>query len=101
MRAHTEGEHHAALLKVDGLREVVKQFHPSLTPDEQLLHMEFLLHGLSEYSLLTKKALVPADGKGGVGLSFQDMLGSFFSPGAPDEDSDDEEEDDKPRGRRR
>lgn len=101
MRAHTEGEHHAALFKVDGLREVVKQFHPSLSPDEQLLHMEFLLHGLSEYSLLTKKALVPADGKGGVGLSFQDMLGSFFSPGAPDEDGDEEEEDDKPRGRRR
>ncbi len=99
LRAHTHGEYVALLRKVDGLADVVKQFQPSLSADEQLLHLEFVLHGLGEFSLLTKKALVPADGKGGVGVSFQDMLGSFFSPGAPDDEE--EEDDDAPRTRRR
>ena len=101
LRAHSQAEYAATLRKVDGLADVVRQFQPSLTGDDQLLHLEFVLHGLAEFSLLTKKALVPAEGSAGVGVSFQDMLGSFFSPSASSDDDDTEEEDDDERPTRR
>jgi magnesium chelatase subunit I len=43
--------------------------------------MEFLLHGLAEYSLLSKFRLE-------YGVQFKDMLSSMFTMSAEDEDMD-------------
>lgn len=63
-----------ALNGVPGLEDVVKKFHPKLKGDEKLLMMEFLLHGLAEYSLLSKNNLVS-------GLRFRDLFTSVFNQG--------------------
>jgi magnesium chelatase subunit I len=78
-----------ALFAVPGLAEVIKQFHPHLTENQQLLLMEFLLHGLAEFSLVNKSLL-------DKGYAFADMFNSLFSP---DLDEDDDEDYNEDRGR--
>ena len=56
------------------------KYHSKLDNEEKLFMMEFALHGLSEYSMLSKKALVQ-------GTKFKDLLSSMFS--IPDSDEDD------------
>lgn len=68
------------LSKVNGLHDLVKQFHPKLSANQTLLLMEFVLHGLAEYSQLNKNYL-----EGGFG--FSDMFDSLFS-GDLEEDDD-------------
>ena len=63
----------AHLYKVDGLYSAVKQFYPNSGEEELCLLMEFLLHGLSEFSLISKKGIE----KGGY--AFGDMLGSMLN----------------------
>lgn len=69
------------LMQVEGLNALVKQFHPKLSEHQTLLMMEFVLHGLAEYSQLNKKYLES-------GFGFSDMFDSLFSTG-PDEEEDD------------
>lgn len=71
-------EYQAELMKVTGLYEFTKRFHPNLSTDQLCLLMEFVLHGLAEYSQLSKKFLTG-------GFSFEDMFDSLFTAG-PDED---------------
>ena len=66
---------------VPGLKAVIKQFHPSLSENQQVLLMEFLLHGLAEYSQVSKSFL-------NNGFTFTDMFNSLFSPEFNDEDED-------------
>jgi magnesium chelatase subunit I len=80
----SNNEYEKLLTGVPGLQEVIKKF----IKDEnkyQLTFMEFLLHGLSEFSLLSKFRLER-------GLQFKDMLSSMFKMSAPDEDISDEDE---------
>ncbi len=65
-------EYSKALLSVPGLDDAVKKFFPKLKGDEKLLMMEFVLHGLAEYSLLSKNNLVS-------GLRFRDLFSSVFN----------------------
>lgn len=69
------------LKKVPGLEELVKTFHPKLSENQTLLLMEFVLHGLSEFSQLNKNYL-----NGGFG--FSDMFDSLFNADLDDEDED-------------
>ncbi len=69
------------LCKVPGLVDLVKKYHPKVPEDLQFLLMEFVLHGLSEYSLLSKYRLE-------TGIQFKDMLSSMFTMGE-DEDEED------------
>lgn len=69
------------LMQVEGLNALVKQFHPKLSTNQTLLLMEFVLHGLAEYSQLNKKYLES-------GFGFSDMFDSLFSTGG-DEDEED------------
>lgn len=69
------------LMQVEGLNALVKQFHPKLSENQTLLMMEFVLHGLAEYSQLNKKYLES-------GFGFSDMFDSLFNTG-PDEEEDD------------
>ena len=61
-----------SLKKVEGLAEFVKQFKPKVKGDELILWMEFVIYGLSEYSLLLRNQLVK-------GSQFKDLVGSIFS----------------------
>ena len=75
-------EYKSELEKVDGLAALVGDFHPKLSDNQKLLMMEFVLHGLSEFSQLSKNYL-----NGGFG--FSDMFDSLFSNEQSDEDEDD------------
>jgi magnesium chelatase subunit I len=78
---------------IPGLRELVKEFHPNQDSTTILFLMEFALHGLAEYSLISKHSLT-------AGLQFKDLLSSMFTLPKPGED-DDDDEDDEIMGRRK
>ncbi|NRF38807.1 sigma 54-interacting transcriptional regulator [Pedobacter foliorum] len=69
------------LMEVNGLYDLVKKFHAKLSEAQTLLLMEFVLHGLAEYSQLNKKYL-----EGGFG--FSDMFESLFNTELGDDDDD-------------
>lgn len=81
-------EYVKALESVPGLKAVIKQFHPKLSKNQDALLMEFLLHGLSEFSLINKSFL-------DKGFGFDDMFNSLFS--AEFEDGEDEDYSDDQR----
>ena len=74
------------LNKVQGLKELVKKHYPSAGSKEALLLMEFVLHGLAAYSLISKKLL---EGK----VEFGDLLGTIMNINLGRQDDDDREED--------
>jgi magnesium chelatase subunit I len=73
------------LNEVAGLKDLVKKLHPRITENQQLLLMEFVLHGLSEFSQLNKGFL-------DNGFAFSDMFNSLFNL-QPDEDDLDLDDD--------
>ncbi len=74
-----EKEYEMALNKVPGLSEMVKKYFPKADKKHHLLLMEFVLHGLTEYSLLSKFKMEN-------GVKFKDMLSSMFTMSSEDED---------------
>jgi magnesium chelatase subunit I len=77
------------LYKVDGLHAIVKKYFKGAGDKEAALLMEFVLHGLSAYSLISKKVI---DGK----IEFKDLMGSMLNFGSKagyEEDTDVNEED--------
>ena len=67
-----KAEYAKQLISVPGLKQLVKKYLPDLDNDAQLLFMEFALHGLAEYSFLSKHLLES-------GLQFKDLLSSMFT----------------------
>ncbi|MEM7036110.1 MAG: magnesium chelatase [Bacteroidota bacterium] len=61
-----------ALHAVPGLQALVDKFHPGKKIPEQSFLMEFVLHGLAEYSLIGKNRLEK-------GLQFQDLMSGMMS----------------------
>jgi len=78
-------EYKKALNEVTGLKDLVKKFHPRLVETQQLILMEFVLHGLAEFSQLNKGFL-------DNGFAFSDMFNSLFNM-EPDEDDIDFDDD--------
>ena len=77
------------LMTIDGLDDLIEQFHPKIKGSEKLFLMEFALHGIAEFSLLSKKQLER-------GLQFKDLTDSLFSmPRGGKYEDEDEDEDDK------
>ncbi len=68
----SKSEYATQLNKVPGLKNLIKKYHSNLDEDAQLLFMEFALHGLAEYSFLSKHLLES-------GLQFKDLLSSMFT----------------------
>jgi magnesium chelatase subunit I len=68
----TDREYDARLKTINGLDEVVEAFHPTLSKIDKSFMMEFALHGLAEFSLISKKSL-------DTGLQFKDLLDSMFN----------------------
>jgi magnesium chelatase subunit I len=79
-------EYISALESVPGLKTVIKTFHKNLSKNQQILLMEFLLHGLSEFSLINKSFL-------DKGFSFNDMFNSLFNTEFEDDDEYNEDRD--------
>ncbi|MES2728190.1 MAG: magnesium chelatase [Bacteroidota bacterium] len=63
------------LLKVKGLKDIVKTTLGKSSKADELLMMEFVLHGLSEFSQLSKHQL-------NSGFEFKDLMSSMFNMGA-------------------
>src|SRR6201991_2711929 len=64
------------LYKVDGLHALVKKYFKGSNEREAALLMEFVLHGLAAYSLISKKVV---EGK----IEFKDLIGSMVNLGSP------------------
>lgn len=83
--SQSDKDYKEALHNVPGLEEVVTQLVKDLPEKEKEFYMEFALHGLAEYSQLSKKLL-------DTGLQFKDLFSSMFDMGPGD--PEDFEEDD-------
>lgn len=77
-------EYSKTLNGIPGLKDFVSKYHQKSSKKDQLLLMEFLLHGLAEFSLLSKFRLEH-------GMEFKDILSSMFTMS---EDQDDEDSND-------
>jgi magnesium chelatase subunit I len=71
----TDDEKVIQLYKVDGLHALVKKYFKHATDKEAALLMEFVLHGLAAYSLISKKVV---EGK----IEFKDLIGSMVNLGS-------------------
>jgi len=80
-------EFEKTLKSIPGLKELVKKYQPKADEKLQLLYMEFILHGLAEYSMLSKFRLE-------YGIQFKDMLSSMFSMNNDEDDQIIPEQDD-------
>src|SRR5690606_20972230 len=70
----------AQLYAVDGLYAAVKSLYPQATEELTALLMEFLLHGFSEFSLISKKGIQSG------GYQFGDIVGGMMSINFEEED---------------
>jgi magnesium chelatase subunit I len=77
-------EYQKTLNKVPGLKELVIKYLDKKSLKDQLLYMEFTLHGLAEFSLLSKFKLES-------GVQFKDMLSSMFTNEIEETDGDPED----------
>ncbi len=90
----TNQDYEKQLKSVPGLLDLINEYHKSQDQNTKLFLMEFALHGLAEYSLISKHNLAN-------GLQFKDLLSSMFSmPKAGQPDDDEENEDDDFKGLR-
>jgi magnesium chelatase subunit I len=88
LSSHTNKEYKTLLHSVPGLEDLVTQLVSELPEKEKEFFMEFALHGLAEYSQLSKKLL-------DTGLQFKDLFSSMFDMGGEtDEDFEEEEDED-------
>lgn len=79
-------QYETALKAVPGLENLVTKYHKKTSKHEKLFLMEFVLHGLAEYSKLSKSAL-------DTGTRFKDLLSSMFSMPDFGDFEEDEDED--------
>lgn len=67
-----QGIYASQLALVPGLDELITRYQPALPDEERLLFKEFVLHGLAEYSLISKLQLE-------LSTSFEDLVSSMFN----------------------
>jgi len=80
----TDKQYKELLLHIPQLENVVKKLQPSVNGNSRILLMEFLLFGLSEFSLLSRSKIED-------GIQFRDMLSSMFTM-PKEEDFEDEDD---------
>jgi magnesium chelatase subunit I len=69
---------------IPGLSDLVQEFHKGKDAETKLFLMEFALHGLAEFSLISKHNLT-------AGLQFKDLLSSMFTLPRPEQDDDEDD----------
>jgi magnesium chelatase subunit I len=77
----------ASLYQVDGLHAFVKKYYNHGNEKETALLMEFVLHGLASYSLISKKMI---EGR----IQFKDLINSMMNFGQMQFEDDELEDDD-------
>ncbi len=75
-----------SLYAVDGLQALVKKTFSQASEKEAALLMEFVLHGLASYSLISKKMVER-------GIEFKDLMGSMLNIQSSASFDDSEEDD--------
>tara|TARA_B100000424_G_C22750406_1_gene405508 strand:- start:170 stop:688 length:519 start_codon:yes stop_codon:yes gene_type:complete len=68
----SDREYSDLLVSVDGLQEFVKNHLPKIEERDLKFYMEFLLHGISENSLISKKYT-------STSVDFKDLISDIFS----------------------
>lgn len=81
-----QAEFEKSVKNVPGLSDLINTFHKHQDTGTKLFLMEFALHGLAEYSLISKHHLA-------AGLQFKDLLSSMFTLPRPGQEAGDEDED--------
>jgi magnesium chelatase subunit I len=81
----SDKEYAESLNTISELREVVRSNQKNLDENSSLLFMEFLLHGLAEYSLISKHKLESK-------FEFKDMLSTMLKLSKEDESSEYDED---------
>lgn len=94
LHSMTGQEFEKKIKSVPGLTDLIKSLHNSEDDSTKLFLMEFALHGLSEYSLISKHTLT-------AGLQFKDLLSGMFTLPGPEDDNDEDEDESNDRTRRR
>jgi magnesium chelatase subunit I len=92
MHDSAQGDYEKNLRGVPGLSDLVQEFHKEQDAATKLFLMEFALHGLAEYSLISKHHLT-------AGLQFKDLLSSMFTLPRPGEEEGGEDDDEASSGR--
>ncbi|KEO72036.1 P-loop NTPase family protein [Anditalea andensis] len=82
LASQSDKEYKKILHKIPGLENIVTKNVSDLPEKEKEFFMEFALHGLAEYSQLSKKLL-------DTGMQFKDLFSSMFNLGEEEEDEDD------------
>jgi magnesium chelatase subunit I len=77
----TDTEYRKRLNEIPGLGALVTKYHKDAGAEEKLFLMEFALHGLAEFSMLSKARLER-------GVEFKDLLSGMFTMGGKDMDDD-------------
>ncbi len=76
----SQSEYIKTLEKIPGLKQLVDKIQSKSKPEHRYLHMEYILHGLAEFSFLSKNQLER-------GLLFKDLISSML-PLSDEEDED-------------
>ena len=79
----TDKEKIMLLYQVDGLHSLVKKHFPGTNDEQSALLMEFVLHGLASYSLISKKMFESK-------VEFKDLMGSMMDFNEKDFEFDEE-----------
>jgi magnesium chelatase subunit I len=82
----SQADYEKLLKSVPGLIDLVNEFHKSKDQQAKIFLMEFALHGLAEYSLISKQNLT-------AGLQFKDLLSGMFTLPRPGQENDDDDDD--------
>lgn len=80
----SQTEYEKILKSVPGLIDLVNEFHRSQDQAAKVFLMEFALHGLAEYSLISKHNLT-------AGLQFKDLLSGMFTLPRPEQEDDEDD----------
>jgi len=86
MNDSSQADYEKLLKSVPGLIDLVNEFHKSKDLMAKIFLMEFALHGLAEYSLISKHNLT-------AGLQFKDLLSGMFTLPRPGQESEDDDDD--------
>ncbi len=81
----SDKEKSLALYKVDGLHALVMRFFPDSDEKQAALLMEFVLHGLASFSMISKKIFESK-------IEFKDLMGSMMDFGSKDYEEEFDEE---------
>ena len=65
-------DYNNSLHQINGLKEIVKKKLSDIDPKETNFYMEFLLHGIAENSLISKKYT-------NTSIDFKDLISDIFS----------------------